>query len=249
LESVAREFLFRLLKTPSPSGYEQPIQQVVREYLGACADSVTTDSHGNVIGAKNPAAPMRMLLAGHCDQIGLIVQYIDSDGFISVQPIGGWDPIQLVGSRVTIWTASGAVTGVMSRKPIHLLTEEERKVVPKMKDLWIDIGAENQADCESVVRIGDAVTLELEVRLLRRNLACSVAMDDKVGLWVVLEAFRRAAAAGPLPCALFVASTVQEEIGLRGAQGKEVLNKHIDVSLGKREPVVQKKGFLASFFS
>ena len=127
MESVAREFLFRLLKTPSPSGYEQPIQQVVREYLGACADSVTTDSHGNVIGAKNPAAPMRMLLAGHCDQIGLIVQYIDSDGFISVQPIGGWDPIQLVGARVVIWTASGPVNGVMSRKPIHLLTDEERK--------------------------------------------------------------------------------------------------------------------------
>jgi hypothetical protein len=195
LESAAREFLFRLLKTPSPSGYEQPIQELVREYLERCADTVTTDSHGNVIGAKNASAPTRMLLAGHCDQIGLIVQYIDSDGFISVQPIGGWDPIQLVGSRVTIWTKGGPVTGVMSRKPIHLLTEEERKQVPKMKDLWIDIGAENKADCESVVRVGDAVTLELEVRQLRRDLCCSVAMDDKVGLWVVLEAFRRAAAA------------------------------------------------------
>ena len=218
LESAAREFLFRLLKTPSPSGYEQPIQHLVREYLAGCADTVTTDSHGNVIGAKNAAAATRMLLAGHCDQIGLIIQYIDADGFISVQPIGGWDPSQLVGSRVAIWTASGPVTGVMSRKPIHLLTEEERKVIPKMKDLWIDIGAENKADCESVVRVGDAVTLELEVRQLRHNLACSVAMDDKVGLWAVLEGFRRAVAAGPLPCALFVASTVQEEIGLRGAQ-------------------------------
>ena len=87
-----------------------------------------------------------------------------------------------------------------------------------MKDLWIDIGAENKADCESVVRVGDPITLELEVRQLRRDLCCSVAMDDKVGLWVVLEAFRRAVAAGPLPCGLFVASTVQEEIGLRGAQ-------------------------------
>jgi putative aminopeptidase FrvX len=218
LESAARDFLYRLLATPSPSGYEQPIQHVVREYLGGCADSVTTDSHGNVIGVKNASAPTRMLLAGHCDQIGLIVQYIDSDGFISVQPIGGWDPIQLVGARVTIWTATGPVSGVMSRKPIHLLTDEERKQVPKMKDLWIDIGAENKADCESVVRVGDAVTLELEVRELRRNLVSSVAMDDKVGLWVVLEAFRRASAAGSLPCALFVASTVQEEIGLRGAQ-------------------------------
>ena len=117
-----------------------------------------------------------------------------------------------------MWAVTGTVTGVMSRKPIHLLTEEERKQVPKMKDLWIDIGAENKADCESVVRVGDCVTLELEVRELRRNLACSVAMDDKVGLWTVLEAFRRASAAGPLPCAVFVASTVQEEIGLRGAQ-------------------------------
>ena len=218
MESAAREFLFRLLKTPSPSGYEQPIQALVREYLERCADTVTTDSHGNVIGAKNASAPTRMLLAGHCDQIGLIVQYIDADGFISVQPIGGWDPIQLVGARVTIWTKNGPVTGVMSRKPIHLLTEEERKQVPKMKDLWIDIGAENKADCESVVRVGDPITLELEVRQLRRDLCCSVAMDDKVGLWVVLEAFRRAVAAGPLPCGLFVASTVQEEIGLRGAQ-------------------------------
>jgi len=218
LETSAREFLVRLLETPSPSGYEQPIQRLVRDYLSGIADTVVTDAHGNVIGAKNPTAPTRMLLAGHCDQIGLIVQYIDSDGFISVQPIGGWDPIQLVGARVVIWTASGPVNGVMSRKPIHLLTEEERKVVPKMKDLWIDIGAENKADAESVVRIGDCVTFELRFQPLRRNLASAVAMDDKVGLWVVLEAFRRAAAAGPLPCGLFVASTVQEEIGLRGAQ-------------------------------
>jgi len=218
VDAAAREFLFRLLRTPSPSGYEQPIQRLVREYLGCCADGVTTDSHGNVIGVKNPAGATRVLLAGHCDQIGLIVQYVDADGFISVQPIGGWDPIQLVGARVTLWTQDGPVPGVMSRKPIHLLTEEERKQVPKMKDLWIDIGAENKADCESVVRVGDAVTFELEVRPLRRDLCAAVAMDDKVGLWVVLEAFRRAVAAGPLPCALHVASTVQEEIGLRGAQ-------------------------------
>jgi endoglucanase len=120
----------------------------------------------------------------------------------------------------------------MSRKPIHLLTEEERKVVPKMKDLWIDIGAADKADCESVVRIGDCVTLELKAQMLRRNLACSVAMDDKVGLWVVLEAFRRAVAAGPLPCGLFVASTVQEEIGLRGAQTScHAVDPHVAIAV------------------
>ena len=218
MEATARDFLVRLLETPSPSGYEQPIQRLVRDYLSAVADTVTTDSHGNVIGAKNPGGQTRMLLAGHCDQIGLIVQYIDGDGYISVQPIGGWDPMQLVGSRVTIWTAGGPVPGVIARKPIHLLTDEERKVVPKMKDLWIDIGAGDKADAETVVRIGDPVTLELRFQPLRGTRVCAVAMDDKVGLWVVLEAFRRAVAAGPLPCGLFVASTVQEEIGLRGAQ-------------------------------
>ena len=218
MDASAREFLVRLLETPSPSGYEQPIQRLVRDYLSGIADTITADSHGNVIGVKNSAAPLRMLLAGHCDQIGLIVQYIDAEGYISVQPIGGWDPMQLVGSRVTIWTASGPLPGVIARKPIHLLTEEERKVVPKLKDLWIDIGSSDKADAQSVVRIGDCVTFELRFQPLRNNLAAAVAMDDKVGLWVVLEAFRRASAAGPLPCALFVASTVQEEIGLRGAQ-------------------------------
>ena len=105
MDSAAREFLSSLLSTPSPSGYEQPVQRLVRNYLGACADRITTDSHGNVIGRKEGVGQTRMLLAGHCDQIGLIVQFIDSDGFISVQPIGGWDPIQLIGARVTIWTA------------------------------------------------------------------------------------------------------------------------------------------------
>ena len=246
MEPAAREFLFRLLETPSPSGYEQPIQTIVREYLGRCADRVTTDSHGNVIGAANPDAGSRMLLAGHCDQIGLIVQYIDSDGFISVQPIGGWDPLQLIGARMTVWTASGPVPGVMSRKPIHLLADEERKVVPKMKDLWIDIGAADRADCESVVRVGDCVTFELRAQPLRRDLACGVAMDDKIGLWVVLEAFHRAVAAGPLPCGLFVASTVQEEIGLRGAQtSAHAVDPHVaiavDVTHATDCPTIEKK--------
>ncbi|MFM8578265.1 MAG: M42 family metallopeptidase [Planctomycetaceae bacterium] len=217
MEPAAQDFLVRLLETPSPSGYEQPVQELVRSYLGGLADTVTTDSHGNVIGAKNPGAQERVLLAGHCDQIGLIVQYVDAEGFISVQPIGGWDPMQLVGTRVVIWAASGPVTGVMSRKPIHLLTDDERKTVPKLKDLWIDVGAKSREEVESVIRVGDAVTFELRFQPLRNGLACAAAMDDKVGLWVVLEAFRRAAA-GPLSCGLFVASTVQEEIGLRGAR-------------------------------
>ncbi len=216
MNADALDFLRQLLETPSPSGFEQPVQQVVRSYVSSFADSVTADLHGNLIVGKNVDAPLRVMFAGHCDQIGFLVQYIDNEGFLYVQPIGGWDPIVLVGQRLTVWTASGPHFGVIARKPIHLLTDEERKQVPKLKDLWLDIGAKDKAEAASLVRVGDPVTVELGFTAMRNQLGSSPAMDDKAGLWVAIEAFRRASA-GPLNCALFAVSTVQEEIGLRGA--------------------------------
>ncbi len=161
MEDAALEFLRKVLETPSPSGYEQPVQKVVREYASKFADRVTTDTHGNVIAVKNAGAPVRVMLAGHCDQIGLVVQHIDAEGYLYFQPVGGWDPIQLVGQRMTVWTATGPIGGVIGRKPIHLLTDEERKQVPKLKDLWLDIGAKDKAEVEEVVRIGDPITFQL----------------------------------------------------------------------------------------
>ncbi len=216
MNSDALDFFRRLLETPSPSGYEQPVQELVRKYVAGFADSVTTDVHGNVIAARNPQAPLRVMLAGHADQIGFVVQYIDGDGFLYVQPVGGWDAVVLVGQRLTVWTKGGAVHGVISRKAIHLLTEEERKQVPKLKDLWLDIGARDKAEAAELVHIGDPVTLALGYTELRNNLAISPAMDDKTGLWVAVEALRRTSGK-KLNCALFAVSTVQEEIGLRGA--------------------------------
>lgn len=217
MDERARKFLRQILATPSPSGYERPVQDLVRAYVADFADEVTTDLHGNVIAAANTAAPIRLMFAGHCDQIGLLVQHVDNDGFIYVQPIGGWDVQVLIGQKMTIWTDGGPVQGIIARKAIHLLTDEERKQIPKMKDLWIDIGAKNKEEVLSIVRIGDPVTLDLEYRELRNNMAFSPAMDDKTGLWVVLEAMRRACQK-KLRCALYAVSTVQEEIGLRGAK-------------------------------
>ncbi|MEX0866224.1 MAG: M42 family metallopeptidase [Pirellulales bacterium] len=231
MESKAKEFLIQLLETPSPSGYEQPIQKVVREYAGRFADEVTTDLHGNVIAVCNPGGKLRVMYAGHCDQIGLIVSHIDEQGFIWVQPIGGWDPMQLIGQRLTIWSGGGPVHGVIARKAIHLLTEEECKQVPKLKDLWIDIGAKDQADARSAVRIGDCVTLELGYQEMRNGLANSPGMDDKTGLWIAMEAARRASAA-KLDVALYAVSTVQEEIGLRGARTSAYgIDPHVGVGI------------------
>jgi len=241
----ALDFLRQLLETPSPSGYEQRIQQVVRDYVAPFADRTETDVHGNLIVSRNSDAPLRVMLAGHCDQIGFVVQYLDDQGFIYLQPIGGWDPIVLVGQRLTVWSDGGPVEGVIARKPIHLLTDEERKQVPKVKDLWIDIGAKTKDEALQAVRIGDPVTLALGFTPLRNNLACSPAMDNKTGLWVVMEALRRASAKN-LRCGLFAVSTVQEEIGLRGAQtSAHGIDPHVgigvDVTHATDCPTIDKK--------
>jgi endoglucanase len=217
----------------------------VRAYAADFADEVSTDLHGNVIAVKNPDAGLRVMLAGHCDQIGLLVTHIDSDGFLYVQPIGGWDPQQLIGQRLTVWSAQGPVPGIIARKPIHLLTDEERKQVPKLKDLWLDIGAKNKDEASELVRVGDPITLELGYRELRNKLAYSPAMDDKTGLWVAMEALRRASQQ-KLNCALFAVSTVQEEIGLRGAKTSSFgidpqVGIAVDVTHATDCPTIDKK--------
>ena len=239
------EFFQKILETPSPSGYESPLQGIVRDYVAPFADEVRTDVHGNVIAVKNPEAPLRLMLAGHCDQIGLIVQHIDDEGFLYIQPIGGWDVQMLIGQRMTVWTESGPILGVIGRKPIHLLTEEERKQVPKIKELWLDIGAANKEEAAKAVRIGDAVTLELAFHELRNQRAVSPAMDDKSGLWVVMEALRRAQSA-KLQCGVYAVSTVQEEVGLRGAKTSAFgidpqVGVAVDVTFATDCPTVEKK--------
>ncbi|TWT77011.1 putative aminopeptidase YsdC [Posidoniimonas polymericola] len=213
----AKTFFQQILETPSPSGFEQPVQQLVRDYAKPFADDIRTDLHGNVIVSCNPDAPLRIMFAGHADQIGLIVTYIDEFGFIYTNTIGGWDPQQLIGQRMTIHTASGTIPAVIARKAIHLLDEQERKQVVKTKELWLDIGAKDQKEAAEAVAIGDPVTLQLGYQEMRNNLANSPGMDDKTGLWVCMEGARRAVERGGLKVAVHAVATVQEEVGLRGA--------------------------------
>jgi len=216
METDSLSLLESLLNVPGPSGYERPIQDVVRKHAATFSET-KTDWPGNVICAVNPKGTPRVLLAGHCDQIGLIVKHIDDKGFLRVSTVGGWDIQQLIGQAMQVWTANGPVPGVIARKAIHLLSDEERNKVPKVKDLFIDIGAKGRAEAAEVVRIGDPVTLKLGMRKMRGDLVSGPAMDDRVGLWVVLEAARRAGAKKP-QAGVFAVSTVQEEIGLRGAK-------------------------------
>lgn len=227
MEAAPLAFLKQLVETPSPSGYEEAIQQVVRGYVAGFADHVETDLHGNVVVARNPGAALRVMLAGHCDQIGMVVTHVDEQGFVYAQTIGGWDPQQLIGQRMTIWTKQGPLPAVISRKPIHLLKEDERKQVVKLEDLWLDFGAASYEEACELVTIGDPVTLQLGFQTMRNDLANAPGMDNRTGLWVVVEALRRC---GPqLKVAAYSVSTVAEEIGLRGARTSAF---HVDPHVG-----------------
>jgi tetrahedral aminopeptidase len=216
MQPASYEFLQNLLRTPSPPGYEWPIQEVVRQWARQYTQDVTTDRHGNVIAALHPGRPQRVMLAGHCDQLALIVQYIDAEGFLYVQPMGGWDMQVLLGSNLVVWAKGGSLPGVVARKAPHLMTGEEKNKVPLFHDIWIDIGVKDKKEAEELVAVGDAVTLVLGLREIRNQYVVSPGMDDKVGLWTVFETLRLLHDQ-PLDCSVYCVSTVQEEIGLRGA--------------------------------
>ena len=217
MQDDALQFLKDLLHAPSPSGYERPVQDVVRRFAKGFTEDVKTDWHGNVVAAVNPSGFPRIMLAGHCDQIGLLVKHIDDKGYLWVQAIGGWDPQVLIGQNVQVWTKAGPVAGVIARKPIHLQSPEDRKVVPEIKNLWVDIAAQDGNEARELVAIGDPITVTLGFRELRNGFASAPGMDNKVGAWTVMTAAERVSRGNP-KAAVFAVSTVQEEIGLRGVQ-------------------------------
>jgi tetrahedral aminopeptidase len=231
VNEASRLFLYQLLETPGISGDEQRVQAVVRAYAADFCDHIEFDLHGNLILGINPTASFRVMMAGHADQIGLLVSHIDDHGFLNVQTVGGWDPQQLIGQRVQIWTEDGCVPGVISRKPIHLLEESERNSVVKLQDMWIDIGSSGEEETRKLVRIGDPVTLQLGYQELLGGAITAVALDDRSGVWTVVEGLRRAKLKGAR-VAVYAVSTVAEEIGLRGATtAAERLRPHVGLAV------------------
>ncbi|MCE5239093.1 M42 family metallopeptidase [bacterium] len=218
MRSESFEFLRQLILTPSPSGFEQPVQRLVRKYVAPFADEVRTDVHGNVIAVKNPEGYPRVMLAGHCDQIGMMIQHISDDGVLYFASVGGIDAAVMPGLNVTVHNERGPVTGVIGRKPIHLLKAEERdKPKLDLSDMFIDIGAKDKEDAQGKVEIGDCATFDLRMDVLMNDLVVGPGFDDKVGSFVACEALRLIGDK-KLSCAVYAVSTVQEELGLRGAR-------------------------------
>jgi endoglucanase len=225
------QFFQRLVETTGPSGYEFQTQQVWRERVQDVADSVQTDSLGNCIATLNPEGSPSVMIDAHIDEIGFLIKYIDDNGFLYFNPIGGFDPSTLAGGRVRIIGKNGPVLGVLGRKPIHLIEADERKKAPDLKSMWIDIGATGREDAEAQIGIGDAGGRATGMVRLNGKVIAANSLDDRVGGYVMAETFR--ALAGERPAAaVFAASSVQEEIGLRGARvSAYTINADIGIAL------------------
>lgn len=239
MQKESYEFLEELLLTPSPSGFEQKIQKKIKKRMSRYADEIRIDVHGNLIAAFNPEAKVRVMLAGHCDQIGLMVHHIDEGGYLYINQIGGIDPVVLPGSPVVVHAESGPITGVIGHKPVHLTSAAERGRPVELSKIWIDIGAKNGTEARKLVSNGDAVTFNLSVRKLgSSSLIAAPGCDNKVGAFVVMEALRIVASKikgkekKKFPVGVFAVSTVQEEIGLRGAQTSAFgIDPHVGIAV------------------
>lgn len=216
LPESSLKFLKEFMTASSPSGFEEEAAAVFRNYLSGFCAEVKTDVLGNTMGILNPGAPLRVMLAGHYDEIGFQIVYISDEGLLYFRPNGGIDKLNVPATEVEILTANGRVPGVIGKKPIHLLKPAERDTAPDLSDMWIDIGATNREEAEKLVSVGDPVAVRSNFRMLNENRFVSKGMDDKVGAFVVAETMRELSKR-KLNVTVYGVGTVQEEVGLRGA--------------------------------
>ena len=226
-----RDLIDRLLDARGPSGFETRAAAVWREEAQSFADETWGDVHGNSFAAINPGGSPRVMLAGHIDEIGLMVNHIDEQGYVWVSNVGGWDAQVLVRQRVEILSATGLVPGVVGRRAVHLIRGDESDKAVKLKDLWIDIGASSAEEAKEKVAIGDVGVIQSQALDLTEDLLAARSIDDRVGAVVVLEALRRAAEKGCSAHAVAVA-TVQEEIGYMAAGGARTGSYGLDPDVG-----------------
>ncbi|WP_435067262.1 M20/M25/M40 family metallo-hydrolase [Haloplanus sp. C73] len=215
MESERRAFLDRLLETPSPSGFETRGQRVWIDYVSEFADDVWTDDYGNAVAVHEGEADTEIALTGHADEIGYIVRRIDDNGFVRIGSIGGADRTVSKGQHVTIH-ADEPVSGVVGQTAIHLRKGEEESY-DDIEEQYVDVGATDGDEAESLVSVGDPVTVSTTVEDLHGSHVSARALDNRVGTWAVAEGLRRAVETD-VSATVYAVSTIQEEVGLQGAK-------------------------------
>jgi endoglucanase len=244
-------FFKSLVESFGPSGFEKEPANIINSYMQPYVDEVVSDKLGSrAYVLKGKSAYPRVLLAAHIDEIGFVISGIDKNtGFLTFNPLGGWWDQVLLGQRIIIRTKNGDLEGVIASKPPHLLSREDRKKIVELKDMHIDVGASSEEEAADLnIRIGDPAVPWSPMSLLHSGrIALGKAFDDRIGTFVITEALRRIREENILhPNTIYGAATVQEEVGLRGAQTiAHVVNPDVafifEADIAGDAPNIQKK--------
>jgi putative aminopeptidase FrvX len=249
MQTSSYEFLKRLLDAPGPSGFETAAARVWRAEAQGFADAVDVDVAGNSSASLGTRGAPKVMLAGHVDEIGVMVTHVDDEGFLYIDGIGGWDPQVLVGQRIRFLTRQGHVVGVVGKKPIHLMKQDEKDKAIKLQELWVDIGvADRAAALERGIRVGDPGVVDCSLVELSPGIIASRAIDNRIGSYVVLEVLRELSK-GERPAAQVVAvATTQEEIGYHGGGARTsafalepAVAVAVDLTFSTCAPGIEKK--------
>lgn len=249
MDDHAFDFLKKLLDTPAPSGFETAAARIWRAEAEGFADQVDVDVAGNSFARVGTGGAPRIMLAGHVDEIGLMITHVDDDGFLYVDGIGGWDPQVLVGQRIRFLTKRGDVIGVVGKKPIHLIKPEEKEKAVKLTDLWVDVGARNRDEATARgIRVGDPGVVDTHLIELGNKLIASRSVDNRIGAFVVLEVLRELARGEKTAAEVTAVATTQEEIGYHGGGARTSAYRldpqlaiAVDLTFSTDAPGVEKK--------
>ena len=226
-------FLKDLLNARSPSGHEYEAQDVFDKYVKSSADEYRKDAMGNRTAVLNPKGDPTLMLAGHIDELGLMITYVNKDGFLYFDTIGGHDRTVISGRRVLIHTQKGLIKGVTGKRAVHLMDDADRKKVPEIHEIWIDIGVKSKKEALEKIRIGDVATYDHSFELFSGSIGVARAFDNKSGAYIIGETLVRLAKDKKgLNAKVVSVATVQEEIGVRGAATSSyAVNPHIAIAV------------------
>lgn len=247
MDKKSKDFLYSYLNNASPTGFESPGQQLWLDYLRPYVNDTIVDVYGTAVGVINPKAQYKVVIEGHADEISWFVNYITEDGYIYVKRNGGSDHQIAPSKRVNIQTANGIVKGVFGWPAIHV-RDAAKEEAPSLKNIHIDIGAESKKEVEAMgVHVGCVITFEDELMEMNKKWLVGRALDNRMGGFMIAEVARRLSEnKKKLPFCLYVVNSVQEEIGLRGA---EMISRRLkpdlaivtDVTHDTQSPMYNKK--------
>lgn len=217
MNKTNKNYLYKLLEVASPSGFESAAQEITREYLTGSADEISSDINGNLIALKKGSGNRKIMIVGHADEIGFMINYIDESGYLYLKSLGGLDANLLPGLRVDIWHDGKPLRGIIGKNAPHMSRGGEDSPKLKMEDIWVDIGAIDKKDAEKRVSIGDIITFRSDIEELSENALVSKATDNKVGVYVA-AAVMKALAKTELKADYYAVASVGEETTMKGAR-------------------------------